>query len=46
MMIPPVQIAPLAAVDQTLAAFVDAMANQDPRMAPVCFDVSGTAGLR
>jgi hypothetical protein len=32
-------------VDQTLAAFVDAIANRDRRMARVYFDVSGVAGL-
>jgi uncharacterized protein len=49
----PVQIAHLAgaggyddpAVDQALTVFVNAIANHDPRMAHVYFDVSGVAGL-
>jgi predicted TIM-barrel fold metal-dependent hydrolase len=49
----PVQIAHLAGaggyddplVDEALAVFVRAIANRDPRMANVYFDVSGVAGL-
>lgn len=49
----PVQIAHLAGaggyddplVDEALAVFAEAVANHDPRMANVYFDVSGVAGL-
>ena len=49
----PIQIAHLAGaggyddplVDQALAVFVDAIANQDRRMAHVYFDTSGVAGV-
>ena len=48
-----VQIAHLAgaggyddpSVDKALSVFVDAIANKDPRMARVYFDISGVAGL-
>lgn len=49
----PVQIAHLTgaggyddlSVDEAIEVFIDAIVNQDPRMAQVCFDVSGVAGL-
>jgi predicted TIM-barrel fold metal-dependent hydrolase len=49
----PVQIAHLAgaggyddpAVDEALGVFIDAIANKDPRMAHVYFDISGIVGI-
>jgi len=49
----PVQIAHLAGsggyddpgTDEALSVFVDAIAKHDPRLAHVCFDISGVAGV-